>query len=113
MAVLSSILFSVAILLFGVIVGTAVLRNGSHETSESMLMSQPMVGGSASKRQGPWPECIGKSGADCITMIEAYAQDVRTLIVPADSMVTMDFSPSRVRVFVDENGIVQRSPSRG
>jgi hypothetical protein len=83
--------------------------------SESTRVLQPMVGGTGNKRQGPWPECIGLAGVDCVSLIESYADDLRDhiKIIPVDSMVTMDFSTGRVRVFVDENGIVQRAPSRG
>jgi hypothetical protein len=78
-------------------------------------MTQPMIGGTGNKRQGPWPECIGKSGSDCVSLIESFAPDVQghIFVVPADGIMTMDFRMDRVRVFVDENGIVQKSPSRG
>jgi hypothetical protein len=38
MAVLSSIIFSAAILLFGLIIGTVVIRNGSSEMVRKMIM---------------------------------------------------------------------------
>jgi hypothetical protein len=80
-----------------------------------MIVPQPIVGGSGSQRQGPWPECLGKSGQDCLNLIETFAEDLKghIQIIPYDSMVTMGFNPDRVRVFVDEDGVVQTTPSRG
>jgi Potato inhibitor I family len=65
--------------------------------------------------QGPWPECVGKTGQECVTLIEELAPDVKgnVFIIPYGSMVTMDFRTNRVRVFVDEQGVVVKAPSRG
>lgn len=65
------------------------------------MVQQPIIGGAGANREGPWPQCIGLSGQQCVRLIEANAEDVRgkVFIVPADSMVTMDFDTSRVRVW--------------
>lgn len=65
--------------------------------------------------QGPWPECVGKTGQECVALIEEQAPDVKgnVLIVPHGSIVTMDYRTNRVRVFVDEQGVVVKPPSRG
>jgi hypothetical protein len=75
----------------------------------------PLIGGSESKREGPWPECVGLAGEECQRIIEAHAVDVRgnVFLVDQDMMVTMDFQTDRVRIFVDADGNVAKTPSRG
>jgi hypothetical protein len=55
--------------------------------------------------------------SDCIKHIETYAEDLRTShnfpIVQPDMMVTMDFNPSRVRIYVNDSDIVIQTPRRG
>jgi Potato inhibitor I family len=65
--------------------------------------------------QGPWPECVGKTGQECVALIEEQAPDVKgnVFVIPYGSMVTMDYRSNRVRVFVDEQGVVVKPPSRG
>lgn len=78
---------------------------------------QSKIGGSESLNQGPWPECLNMVSSDCIKHIETYAEDLRIShnfpVVEPDMMVTMDFSPSRVRIFVNESDIVIQIPRRG
>jgi hypothetical protein len=64
---------------------------------------------------GPWPECIGWTGEECCHAITQTVPDVqgRCYVIPAGSMVTMDYVTTRVRVFVDENKIVTKAPMRG
>ena len=78
-------------------------------------MSQTMIGGSESKRQGPWPECLGLAASDCVHLIETNAEDVRghVYVIDPDMMVTMDFRTDRVRVWVDESNVVIEIPKRG
>jgi hypothetical protein len=71
------------------------------------------LGGAEHLRQGPWPECVGKSGDDCASLIQSNAPDANVQIVPWDSMVTMDFRTDRVRVWTNEAGVVDKIPSRG
>ena len=78
---------------------------------------QSKIGGSESLHQGPWPECLNRMSSDCIKHIETYAEDLRLSpnfpIVQPNMMVTMDFSPSRVRIFVNESDTVIQIPRRG
>lgn len=79
-------------------------------------MSQAMIGGSESLRQGPWPACLGMEGSACQHVIETYAEDLRgghVSIIGPDTMVTMDFDITRVRIFVDEANLVIQIPNRG
>jgi len=71
-----------------------------------------MMGGRSNKN-GPWPECVGKSGDECRELILAADPDVTVQILSKDSMMTMDFRTDRVRILVDDDGIVAITPSRG
>jgi Potato inhibitor I family len=76
-----------------------------------------MIGGTEALHQGPWPECLDMSSTNCIRYIETYAEDLRISqqikVVPPDVMVTMDFNPKRVRIYVNESDIVIQIPRRG
>jgi Potato inhibitor I family len=74
-----------------------------------------LLGGTEHLHEGPWPECLGISGNECEHLIASHAPDVvgHVVILPEDSMVTMDFSPTRVRIFVDGDNLVTRTPRRG
>mmetsp|Transcript_8951 Transcript_8951/g.10361 ORF Transcript_8951/g.10361 Transcript_8951/m.10361 type:complete len:146 (+) Transcript_8951:8-445(+) len=58
--------------------------------------------------QGPWPECVGMQGDDCVAHIEKYAPDTYTTIVYPKEVVT-----ERVWVYTDEQDIVNKVPARG
>jgi hypothetical protein len=67
-----------------------------------------MIGGSESKREGPWPDCLGLAGSACVRHIETHV-----IIVEPDAMVTADFNTERVRVWVNASSIVIKIPKRG
>ena len=73
----------------------------------------PMPKMSMAVRQGPWPKCVGMSGEDCEDYIKDNAEDVHTEIVPQNSPVTEDFRVDRVRIFVDDEGVVVAAPKKG
>jgi hypothetical protein len=83
--------------------------------SETNIVRMPLIGGTEAQREGPWPACLGISGEECKTIIEANASDLRgnVKIIPQDSMMTMDFRTDRVRIMVDDDGLVTRIPQRG
>lgn len=80
-------------------------------------VSQAPIGGTESKHQGPWPECLGLPASDCVHIIKTYAEDLRSsghvFVIEPDMMVTMDFDEHRVRVWVDESNLVNKIPKRG
>jgi hypothetical protein len=47
------------------------------------------------------------------SIIESERNDVECFIVPAGRMVTQDYYPSRVRLFIDRNDNVERIPKCG
>ena len=72
-----------------------------------------MAEDTAPKSEGPWPECNGIAGEECMRMIKAQARDVTAFIVSQDDFVTDDYQTDRVRIFVDDEGKVSETPSRG
>ncbi|UJR10616.1 hypothetical protein I4U23_014813 [Adineta vaga] len=60
-----------------------------------------------------WPELVGKDADSAIKVIkkESDITDIQT--VRDNSPVTLDFHPSRIRVFVDEKNIVTVEPRIG
>mmetsp|Transcript_616 Transcript_616/g.822 ORF Transcript_616/g.822 Transcript_616/m.822 type:complete len:106 (-) Transcript_616:126-443(-) len=65
--------------------------------------------------QGPWKRCVGMTGEECQEYIKRTVPDLedRVYIIGHDQMATMDYRLDRVRIFVNENGVVERVPKRG
>eukprot|EP00540_Astrosyne_radiata_P013110 CAMPEP_0116836936 /NCGR_PEP_ID=MMETSP0418-20121206/8377_1 /TAXON_ID=1158023 /ORGANISM="Astrosyne radiata, Strain 13vi08-1A" /LENGTH=63 /DNA_ID=CAMNT_0004466769 /DNA_START=274 /DNA_END=465 /DNA_ORIENTATION=- len=53
-----------------------------------------------------WPECVGMTGPEAKTLIEAEAPDLHVVIVDQNAIMTMDYRLDRVRVKVDGNNVV-------
>jgi Potato inhibitor I family len=64
----------------------------------------------ATAAQEQWPDCLGMKGEDAVALIQAEHPDFKVLLVGTDAMLTMDMRQDRVRVFVDDAGIVARVP---
>ncbi|KAL5542159.1 hypothetical protein UlMin_009869 [Ulmus minor] len=60
-----------------------------------------------------WPELLGVQGEVAEETIERENTSVDAVIVLEGSVVTPDIRCDRVRVWVDENGIVTRIPTVG
>lgn len=61
-----------------------------------------------------WPELVGLEGNQAKSQLEASllpGKDI--MIVPEDSMVTMDYRTDRIRIFVNKEGKVARPPALG
>mmetsp|Transcript_27282 Transcript_27282/g.38371 ORF Transcript_27282/g.38371 Transcript_27282/m.38371 type:complete len:84 (+) Transcript_27282:24-275(+) len=79
-------------------------------------VNTPMIGGSmTSRRGGPWPECVGESVEDCIQLIkESNLRKQRDIeIIYSNSKVKSDFQPNRVRIYVDDDELVEKIPKLG
>ena len=83
--------------------GTAAARSAADETQTNEL------------RQWPELDLVGYTGEDAKFAILAATKDeeMNVIIIPEDSMVTMDYRTDRVRVFVNEEGKVVRQPKIG
>ena len=56
---------------------------------------------------------VGVEGELAKTHIESSHQHLKVHVLHKDAMVTMDYNPMRVRIFVDDNNKVVRSPRTG
>ena len=56
---------------------------------------------------------VGKSGEDAKAIILALDGTLQVVVLPENSLCTMDYRLDRVRVFVDSNGIVKDPPFKG
>ncbi|BFZ14571.1 hypothetical protein BsWGS_17610 [Bradybaena similaris] len=60
-----------------------------------------------------WPELVGKKYEEAEKAIKDANPELNVVRVPENSMVTMDYRIDRVRLFVDEDGIVVSPPRTG
>ena len=70
-------------------------------------MSVPIPGKSS------WPELVGVLATPAATTIAQERPDVSVEVLPPGSPVIPDFNPTRARVFIDNNGIVNQVPVIG
>lgn len=78
--------------------------------------------GNPNPGEGPWPECVGKTGEWCMNYIAewvAYAAHEASLNGATREMNIVNildpyqFDPNRVWIHVDHQGAIQAPPSRG
>lgn len=76
-------------------------------------IAPPMI--QLSQFQGPWPSCLGQDANDCVAFIQSNARpSPSTIVVVFPGMiVTDDFRKDRVRVYVNDDGVVTAIPDRG
>ena len=60
-----------------------------------------------------WPELVGQSGATAKQVIHDDEPSLAVYVIPMNSIVTMDYRTDRVRVHVDDEGIVASTPRVG
>jgi hypothetical protein len=61
-----------------------------------------------------WPEVVGTDGATAARTIRGENPAIALVpVLPQDSMVTMDYNPTRVRIFVNDDQKVARTPQTG
>ncbi|EOY18701.1 hypothetical protein QUC31_006387 [Theobroma cacao] len=65
------------------------------------------------KGKSSWPELVGKKGEDAAARIEKENPHVNAVIVLEGTFVTLEFLCTRVRVWVNTDGIVTRVPIIG
>jgi hypothetical protein len=71
--------------------------------SEQVVIPQPTY----------WPDLVGMDGNDAKEIILGSDPDLEVQIVPFDAMVTADYLPSRVRIFVYTDNTVYAIPKTG
>mmetsp|Transcript_33676 Transcript_33676/g.49115 ORF Transcript_33676/g.49115 Transcript_33676/m.49115 type:complete len:115 (-) Transcript_33676:211-555(-) len=92
---------------------TVFFLTRKHDSSSSQLgVNGELM--SAGGFKGPWSECLGLSGQECkdILINDGIDSD-KIKIVLQDSMVTGDWDEDRVRIWVNNAGVVITAPGRG
>ena len=64
-------------------------------------------------QNNPWSQCVGTIGEDCKQYIQETSPELKVTIIPPGTVMTMDFDLTRVRIFVDKEGIVIQEPKKG
>mmetsp|Transcript_31666 Transcript_31666/g.38788 ORF Transcript_31666/g.38788 Transcript_31666/m.38788 type:complete len:119 (-) Transcript_31666:101-457(-) len=109
----------IALVTLGIVLASVVIAT-VHNKAKSQ--QHQFGGGSAHSSctmdetsEGPFPCCVGLAGEACISHIESVAPDLveHCFIIKPGVMHIMDYDTGRVWVYVNENGIVENSPSRG
>ncbi|KAK1297735.1 hypothetical protein QJS10_CPB15g02002 [Acorus calamus] len=65
------------------------------------------------KGKTEWPELVGVKGDVAVTTIKAENPSLDVFTVKKGSIVTADYRSDRVRVWVDECGVVYEVPRIG
>ena len=60
-----------------------------------------------------WPELVGKDADAAIKILKEESSLDNIPIVRDNSPITLDYCPTRIRVFVDEKNIVTVDPRLG
>ncbi|XP_062103316.1 inhibitor of trypsin and hageman factor-like [Humulus lupulus] len=60
-----------------------------------------------------WPELKGKKGKEAKETIEKENKNVKAIVILDGTMVTQEIDCGRVRVWVDDCGIVVKVPTIG
>lgn len=60
-----------------------------------------------------WQSLVGYHANDVANVIHRQRPDLKVVITPAWSFVTMEYQSNRVRLWVDDNNIVVRPPIIG
>ncbi|KAI5315837.1 hypothetical protein L3X38_045013 [Prunus dulcis] len=60
-----------------------------------------------------WPELVGEYGEVAAAKIEQEKPDVHAIVIPEGTIITQELRCNRVRVWVDENGVVTTVPRVG
>jgi len=103
---------SMMLMVIGLMAASSSMKYEGLQMANKEIVQMPKI--SLPSQQGPWPQCIGMLGEDCMDYIEQNGDEDFTIeLIPYGSIVTMDVKVDRVRVFVDENDIVVDAPGRG
>ena len=63
--------------------------------------------------RGPWPDLVGKSADEAKEFFEKSFPDLKVVVMNENSMMTMDYRIERVRIMVNDEGVVTKVPHRG
>ena len=105
---------SVILLFAGTLAAVVYLKTESRAVEASKIVPLPQIGGGA-LRGGPWPGCLGIEASNCVDIITSYAPKLEIEVIKADMVdeIADDFNPNRVRIYLDNDGLVAQIPARG
>jgi hypothetical protein len=111
----SSLAF-VLMLIVGLSIALVSIKDKRSQAEVQQRVQMPKFGGVDTRhKEGPWPACLGMTGEKCMELIASYNSGniIRIEIWKENDPATLDFRTDRVRIIVDENGIVTTIPNRG
>ncbi len=88
-------------------------KNGVDSTHSQHTSERTSDIMTADESRKSWPELVGMNGEEAKAQLQAALPGKKIMLVPQDSMVTMDYRTDRVRIFVDSEGNVARTPTLG
>lgn len=78
--------------------------------AKSVLKRESILG---VKRKSEWPELVGMDGLEARARIREEIPTVQANVVRQDDLITEEYHPGRVQIFVDDNSIVTWPPQIG
>jgi Potato inhibitor I family len=102
------LLYLLVVLFLLVVAASGAFNNESSKLSQSSASSNmtPDVPSS-------FPELVGLTGEQAKADLTAKYPALKVYVLREGSIVTMDYRMDRVRIFVDEDGVVSRPPKLG
>ena len=86
---------------------SSLISNNNNKNIEEGTMTTP------AKPQKSWPELVGMDGEEAKAKLQELEPEKNIILVPAGSGVTRDYRPNRIRIFLDKDGKVTRTPIIG
>ncbi|ONH93388.1 hypothetical protein PRUPE_8G229400 [Prunus persica] len=83
------------------------------ETDESVSEGERRMASAYCPGKSSWPEIVGEDGEVAAAKIEQEKPDVHAIVIPEGTIITQELRCNRVRVWVDENGVVTTVPRVG
>ncbi|CAB9497375.1 expressed unknown protein [Seminavis robusta] len=110
----NTFLVSVILLFVGTLAAVVTLKSQGRSVETNKIVPLPQIGGMALRR-GPWPGCLGLEASKCVDIVTSYAPKVEIEVITLEMAeeVADDFNPNRVRIYLDEDGLVAQIPLRG
>lgn len=65
------------------------------------------------KNKSEWPELVGMNGIEARKRIKEEIPAIQASVITVDDMITEEYLPGRVQIFVDQNCIVTWPPQIG
>lgn len=65
------------------------------------------------KNKSEWPELVGMNGIEARKRIKEEIPAIQASVITVDDMITEEYLPGRVQIFVDQNCIVMWPPQIG